>query len=78
MSAQAYRDMADRLVRVLTNDPILAMDFYCVASEIVDDFDDYGPVLQANDHSVYDDSTAIVRFAALRNELTKRLDAAGA
>ena len=57
------------LENLLAAHPQLAFDFYCAASEIVDDFEEWGPVLQANEHSEYDDSTAIVRLRALRNQL---------
>ena len=59
----------EQMANLLAAHPQLAFDFYCAASEIVDDFEDYGPVLQANEHSEYDDSTAIVRLRALRNQI---------
>lgn len=74
MSTHAYRDIADRLVRILSEDPLLAMDFYCAASAIVDDFEDYDGLLP-NEHGAFDDTTAIIKLQKLRNELMKRLDA---
>jgi hypothetical protein len=58
--------MAAKLARILARDPQLAFDFYCAASEIVDDFEDYGPVLQANEDGAYDDSTTIIQLRDCR------------
>ena len=72
MSSKVYQDMANRLVQIFTDDPILAMDFYCMASEIVDDFDDWGPMVAANEDGEYDESTAIVKLRRLRDEIIFR------
>jgi hypothetical protein len=74
MSSQAYRAMVDRLARLFSDDPILAMDFYCASSEIVDDFEDYDG-LMPNKDGAFDETTAIIKLQQLRNELKKRLDA---
>lgn len=65
--------MSDRIPEVLANHPELARDLYLLASEIVDDFHDYGPVLQANDDGEYDDSSVIRRLEAIRNQIIERL-----
>lgn len=61
------RQIAD----ILAKHPQLAFDFYCAASEIVDDFEDYGPVLQANEASTYDDSSAIIKLRNLRDKIIR-------
>lgn len=73
MSSQRYRSMADRLVRVCSEDPILVMNIYCVVSEIVDDFEDYDGLVPS-EHGTFDETTAIIKLQRLRNELMKRLD----
>jgi hypothetical protein len=53
--------------------PKLAVQLYLLASEIVDDFEDYGPVIQANEVSEYDKDTTIVRLRELRNQIVEEL-----
>jgi hypothetical protein len=69
--------MADEMFRkiasILAADPDLMARFYCAASEIVDDFDDYGGVLQASIESVYDEDTAIQRLRGARDRIVSRL-----
>lgn len=74
MPTRAYRRIADHLASIFSDDPVLAMDFYCAASEIVDDFEDYDGLLP-NEHGAFDETTAILKLQRLRNELMKRLDA---
>lgn len=69
-------EMATRLANLFAADPQLAFDFFLAASEVVDDFEEWGPVLQANEDSSYDDSTAIVTLQRLRNEIIARERAA--
>jgi hypothetical protein len=40
--------MVSRLASVLAENPELAFELYCQASEVVDDFNEFGPVLQAD------------------------------
>ena len=61
--------MAHRVAKVLGENPDLAFEFYCVASEVVDDFDDYGPVLQADEDRAYTEQTTIRRLRTARNSL---------
>jgi hypothetical protein len=46
------RPMEQRIAKVAEN-PELAFEFYCMASEVVDDFEEYGPVLQADQEGAY-------------------------
>jgi hypothetical protein len=63
--------MAGRINQVLLQNPRLLEELYLTASEIVDDFEDYGPVLQANENSIYDENTVIRKLQAVRNELIR-------
>ncbi len=49
--------------------PHIAAELYLWASEIVDDFEDYGPVLQSADDGRYDESTAFGRLRIVRNSI---------
>ena len=51
-----------RLIRAFAADPDAAVEFYIAASEILNDFEHWGPVIQANEDGVYDDSTEIVKL----------------
>lgn len=68
-------DLADRLVEAFRAHPQLALEFYCMASEVVDDFEDYGPALQADSTGTYTDQTVIRRLQVARNELVRLLAA---
>jgi len=70
--------MADRVAKALGENPEIAFEFYCMASEIVDDFEDYGPVLQADENSEYTEDTPIRRLQAARNSLNKLIARPGA
>ena len=63
-----------QMARAFAADPQLAFDFYCAASAIVDDFEEWGPVLQANEGGEYDDTAAIVRLRAIRAEILGHLE----
>ena len=65
--------MSTHIAATLAVHPELAAELYLLASEIVDDFEDYGPVLQANEDGVYDEATAINRLQSVRNALIERL-----
>ncbi len=51
-----------RVVRAFAADPEAAAELYISASEIINDFEHWGPVIQANEDGVYDDSTEIVKL----------------
>lgn len=61
--------MALQMARCFADHPELAFELFCCASEIVDDFADYGPVIQANEDGEYDESTAITRLQQARDEV---------
>jgi hypothetical protein len=67
------QQMEQRIAKVLGENPELAFEFYCMASEVVDDFEDYGPVLQADEEGVYSDETAIKRLQAARSRVIELL-----
>jgi hypothetical protein len=67
--------VALEISRTLAEDPQLAFDLYCLASEIIDDFDDYGPVLQANEAGEYDDASTIMKLRACRDLIRAKLAA---
>jgi hypothetical protein len=66
--------MADKVAKVLGANPDLAFELYCQASEIVDDFDDHGPVLQGDENGDYSDRTTLRRLEAVRNRLRALID----
>jgi hypothetical protein len=70
--------MAQDIVDLLANDLELAFEFYCAASEIVDDFEDYGPQLAGTEVGEYDESTPIGKLQAARNQIIARLEALSA
>lgn len=60
------------LARILADDPKLAVELYTMASEIVDDFDDFGPVIQADENGDYSAATTIGRLRRARDEIIRR------
>lgn len=64
-----------RWISALASSDALLLDLYLAASEICDDFEDYGPVLQGDENGAYGESTAIARLTAARNALKARLAA---
>jgi hypothetical protein len=69
----SYATMANKIARVLGSNPELAFELYCMASEVVDDFEDYGPVLQADEHGEYSEATTLRRLQTARNEIKRHL-----
>lgn len=67
--------LATKLARILASNPDLAFDLYCQASEIVDDFEDYGPMLQADEDGNYTEETTLRRLEKVRNELRTLIQA---
>jgi hypothetical protein len=61
--------MKAKITEVLASNPELAFELYTQASEIVDDFEDYGPVLQGDDSGDYGESTTVRRLQRARDEL---------
>jgi hypothetical protein len=70
--------MVRRVAKVLGENPELAFEFYCMASEVVDDFEDYGPALQADEDGSYSDETTIKRLQAARSRVIELLRESGA
>jgi len=69
--------MERRIAKVLGENPELAFEFYCMASEVVDDFEDYGPVLQADEDGAYSEETTIKRLQAARRRVIELLQRPG-
>jgi hypothetical protein len=65
--------MTKRIAQILASNPGVAFDFYCAASEIVDDFEDYGPVLQADEHGEYSEETTIRELQLARKAIIELL-----
>ena len=65
--------MSKAIVDVLAADLELAFAFYCAASEIVDDFEDYGPQLMGTEAGEYDERTPVGKLQAARNAIIERL-----
>jgi hypothetical protein len=66
--------MPARWKSVLLEHPHLVHALYLAASEVVNDFEDYGSVLQANEHGEYDEATAIGRLKRVRNEILEEFE----
>lgn len=60
------------LLAALTRDPDAALDLFLAAGEVVADFHEWGPVLQADVNGKYTDETAIVQLEQARDAI-KRL-----
>jgi hypothetical protein len=67
--------MTTKLEMYFVENPDAAAALYLAASEIVDDFEEFGPVLQANLDGEYDESTAIRKLQRIRNEIIAALQA---
>ena len=61
--------MIHRIARVLGENSELAFEFYCMASEIVEDFEDWGPMIRANEAGGYDARTTISRLRVARDKI---------
>jgi hypothetical protein len=68
MGAEAMKAM---MARVFGANPDLTFEFYCMASEIVDDFEDDGPLLQCDENAEYGERTPIRRLQAVRNRFIR-------
>lgn len=66
--------MTARWKSILLEYPHLVHALYLAASEVVDDFEDYGCVLQSNEHGEYDEGTAIGRLKEVRNEILEEFE----
>lgn len=69
MSADRQRQ---QLLAALNSDPNSALDFFFAANEVVADFRDWGPVLQADENGEYTPETAIIQLEQARDAI-KRL-----
>jgi hypothetical protein len=65
--------MVSRLASVLAANPEFAFELYCQASEVVDDFNEFGPVLQADADGQYSSETTIRRLEAVRNRIVSKI-----
>jgi hypothetical protein len=63
------------LLEFFSQHPEVAKELYYWASEIVDDFDDYGPILQSNEVGEYDESTTLGRLRTVRDSIIAFLEA---
>jgi hypothetical protein len=61
--------MKQELLAAFNRDPDAALDFFFAANEIVADFDDWGPMLQANENGEYSDETAIIQLRQCRDAI---------
>lgn len=61
--------LGGRVMQVLRHEPALLEQLYLMASEVVDDFEDYGPVHQASEAGEYDETTVIRKLQKVRNEI---------
>ncbi len=60
--------------RTFYDDPVAAFELVCMASNLVDDFDDYGPVIQADEDGTYSPDTSIQRLRHARDRLFAAYD----
>lgn len=60
------------LLAALNRDPDAALNFFFAASEVVADFREWGPVLQADEAGEYTPETAIIQLERARDAI-KRL-----
>ena len=56
------------------DDPVATFEVVCMASNLVDDFDDYGPVIQADEDGEYSPDISIQRLRAARDGLFAAYD----
>lgn len=68
----SYEKMRAELDAAFRRDPDAALNLVLAASEVVADFDEWGPVLQADEDGEYTDETAIVQLRKSRDAI-KRL-----
>jgi hypothetical protein len=64
------RPFPEVVVAAFAARPDLAEEFYLSASELLHDFDEYGPVVQANEFGEYDDTTEIEKLRVAYNGLS--------
>lgn len=57
------------LVRAIVRDPQATLNLMLAVDEIIADFHEWGPVLQADEHGEYTAETAIARLEAVRNAI---------
>ena len=69
------RPFSEVVAAVFAANPELAEEFYISASELLNDFEHWGPVIQANEHGEYDDSTEIVKLRTAYEALSAKINA---
>ncbi len=62
----------EQLLAALNKDPGAAIDLFFAVNEVVADFHDWGPVLQADENGDYTPETAIMQLQQTRDAI-KRL-----
>ena len=58
-----------KILAYLAEHPEKLSELYLAASEVVDDFADYGAALQANANGAYDETSAIEKLRRARDEI---------
>ena len=58
-----------KILAFLAEHPDMLKELYLAASEIVDDFDDFGETLQANIDGEYDESSPVQKLRKARDEI---------
>ncbi len=69
MPALAGNSQVLAYARIFFANPVDTFELVCMASNIVDDFDEWGPVIQANVDGEYSPETSIERLRAARDRL---------
>ena len=67
------RPFAQIVAATFAANPDLAEQFYISASELLHDFDTWGPVIQANEDGEYDQSTEIEQLRAAYDQLSAKI-----
>ena len=68
------RPFSEVVAAVFAAHPELAEEFYISASELLNDFDHWGPVIQANESGEYDDSTEIMKLRVAYEALSSKIN----
>ena len=58
----------DKILAYLASHPEMLKEMYFASSELIDDFDDWGPTIQANINGQYNEETAIERLRKVRDD----------
>ncbi len=71
----ARRPFSQIVAAAFAANPELAEQFYISASELLHDFDTWGPVIQGNEDGEYDESTEIEQLRAAYDQLSAKITA---